>query len=363
MNSKQIISTRQFTIITFLYSIGTSILIIPAYLANLAKQDAWIAATIGVLLSLLLVMLFVTLANAFPQHSFIEIIVKVLGKWFGSFIAILFILFSLINSGELLYYIGAFMQIEIMPETPTIAFVLLFAFIIIMASYLGLETFARSAEIFFPMFLLLFFFFIIFITPDIQFENVQPVLDTAPRPFIASILYFMSIFSFPTIMLLMIFPYTVNKNKSAQKGFYLGLLLGGVVLILIIALCILVLGAINTTSQNYPTYTLAQRISIGDFFQRIEVIITFMWIITIYIRTFIYFYTALIGLQQVFHIKDEKPLILPLSLLLIGISQIIHPNGTHSYIYNKGVWLPYSATFSILLPILLLLIAKIRRLK
>ncbi|WP_042474412.1 GerAB/ArcD/ProY family transporter [Bacillus ndiopicus] len=362
MSNKQIISTRQFTIVTFLYSIGTSILIIPSYLAELSKQDSWIAATVGVLLSILLLMLYITLANTFPKRTFIEIIEKVFGKWLGKFIAILFIIFAFMNSSELLYFIGSFMQIEIMPETPNTAFVLLFALIIIMGSYLGLETFARSAELFFPMFMFLFIFFIIFITPDIKFENILPILDTAPRKFIASVLYFMSIFSFPSIMLLMIFPHTINKNKSAQKGFYLGILLGGFVLILLIALCILALGVINTASQNYPTYVLAQRISIGNFFQRIEVIITFMWIITIYIRTFVYFYTALVGLQQIFHIKNEKPLILPLSFLLIGVSQIIHPNITHSSIYNTGVWIPYSATFSVILPIFLLLIAKIRRL-
>ncbi|WP_342558734.1 endospore germination permease [Metasolibacillus sp. FSL K6-0083] len=362
MSSKQMISTRQFTIITFLYSIGTSILIIPAYLAKLAKQDAWIAAIVGVLLSFLLIMLFVKLANTFPKYTLIEIIEKVLGKWLGKPVAILFILFAFLNSGEMLYYIGNFTQIEIMPETPNFAFVLLFAFIIILANYLGLETFARSAELLFPVFLLLFLFFIIFITPDIKFENMQPMLDTPPRTFIASVLYFMSIFAFPSIMLLMIYPYTVNRNNSAQKGFYLGILLGGIVLIFIITLCILVLGDMNTASQNYPTYILAQRISIGNFFQRIEVIIAFMWIITIYTRAFIYFYVTLIGLQQIFHIKDEKPLILPFSILLLGVSQIVHPNSTHSYLYNTNIWLPYSAVFSIILSIFLLFIAKIRRL-
>lgn len=363
MNDKQMISTRQFTIITFLFFIGTSILIIPSYLAQISRQDAWIAAIIGVLLSLLLVMLFIKVSRISPQHSFVKIIEKVFGKWLGRGIALLFVLFAFMNAAELLYFIGIFMQTEIMPETPNIAFVLLFIVIVTMASYLGLETFARSAEIFFPVFIFLFICLVIFITPNIQFENLQPVLDTAPRSIIASILYFMSIFSFPAIILLMIFPYTVNKNNSANKGFYIGTLLSGVALIVLITLCITVLGVVNTSSQNYPSYILAQRISLGNFFQRVEVIMTFMWIISIYIRTFIYFYAAFIGLKQIFNIRDAKPLLFPLILLLIGLSQIIHPNITYANVYNQGVWLPYSATFAIVLPLLLLLIAKIRRLK
>lgn len=45
-----------------------------------------------------------------------------------------------------------------MPETPTLAFALLFSIIIMYAAYLGIETFARSAEILFPMFIFIFIF-------------------------------------------------------------------------------------------------------------------------------------------------------------------------------------------------------------
>ena len=56
-NGKEIISSRQFMIITLLASIGTAILISPASVTSEAKQDAWIAAIISVVLSLLLIKL------------------------------------------------------------------------------------------------------------------------------------------------------------------------------------------------------------------------------------------------------------------------------------------------------------------
>lgn len=45
------------------------------------------------------------------------------------------------------------MKTEVMPETPTMAFALLFSIIIVYAAFLGIEVFARSAEILFPFFL------------------------------------------------------------------------------------------------------------------------------------------------------------------------------------------------------------------
>lgn len=358
---KEIISSRQFMIITLLFSIGTAILVIPASIASAAKQDAWIAAIIGVAISFLLVKLYISLGKRTPSLTFIEANEKILGRFLGKFTAIGFILLTFLSSGELLYFIGIFMKTEVMPETPTMAFALLFSIIIVYAAFLGIETFARSAEILFPFFILIFIVFTVCITPQISFDNVQPILETPKKSFLYSIIRFMSIFSFPLVVLLMLFPSVVNVQKSAQKGFYIGTIIGGIVLIILITLCILVLGPSNTASRTFPSYALAQRISIGNFLQRIEIIMAGMWIISIYIRTFMYFYASVIGVAQLCKIQNHRPLILPFGLLMIGLSQIIHPNIVHSNVYNNEIWPIFSAIFTVILPLTLLIIAKIRK--
>ncbi len=191
---KQIISARQFTIITLLYSIGTGILIIPASISKDVKQDAWIVATIGVILSLLLVKLFISVATRTPTLTFVEANEKILGKFIGKFTAIGFIILTFLSAGELLYFIGIFMKTEVMPETPTMSFALLFSIIIIFATYLGIEVFARSAEILFPLFMFIFIVFVFCISPEVKIENIQPVLEASSKSLVASIISFMSIF-------------------------------------------------------------------------------------------------------------------------------------------------------------------------
>ncbi len=360
---KEVISSRQFTIITCLLSIGTAILIIPSTIASSSKQDAWIAASIGVVLSLLVVKLFLTLGNQTPTLNFIEANEKILGGFLGKITVIGFLSLTLFSGGELLYFIGIFMKTEVMPETPTLAFALLFSIIIMYAAYLGLETFARSAEILFPMFILIFIFFIVCITPQIKFENIQPIMEASKTSMFYSIFRFMSVFSFSLVMLLMIYPASVNVQQSSKKGFYIGTILGGIVLVTLITLSILVLGAANTASRTFPSYALAQRISIGNFLQRIEIIMAFMWIASIFIRTFMYFYTTVVGIAQIMKLKDHRPLILPMGIIMIGLSQILHPDIVHSDNYNNEIWPIYSFVFTILLPILLLIVAVIRNRK
>ncbi|MFJ8511744.1 endospore germination permease [Lysinibacillus xylanilyticus] len=358
---KEIISSKQFMIITLLFSIGTAILIIPASITSAAKQDAWIAAIIGVVLSLPLVKILVTLGKRTPTLTFVEANEKILGRFFGKFTSIGFIFLSLLSASDLLFIIGIFMKTEIMLETPTMAFAFLFCIIIIYAAFLGIEVFARSAEILFPMFILIFILFVVCISPSVQLENLQPIMEAPAKSLFFSIIRFMSLFSFPLVILLMIFPSVVNVHQSAQKGFYIGNILGGIVLIAIITLSILVLGPANTASRTFPSYSLAQRISIGNFLQRIEVIMATMWIISIYIKTFMYFYTAVIGIAQICKINNHRPLIFPLGMIILGLSQIVHPNIVHLKIYDRDIFPIFSFIFAILLPLVLLLVAKIRK--
>ncbi|MGE7694550.1 endospore germination permease [Lysinibacillus sp. NPDC094177] len=358
---KEIISSRQFMIITLLSSIGTAILISPASVTSEAKQDAWIAAIISVVISLLLIKLFVTLGKRTPTLTFVEANEKILGRFFGKITSIGFIILSFISAGELLYFIGIFMKTAIMPETPMMAFAFLFSIIIIYAAFLGIEVFARSAEILFAMFILIFILFVVCISPSVHIENLQPIMEAPVKSLFFSIIRLISIFSFPLVILLMIFPSNVNIHESAQKGFYIGTILGGIVLIAIITLAILVLGPANTASRTFPSYSLAQRISIGNFLQRIEVIMAAMWIISIYIKTFMFFYAGVIGIAQICKINNHRPLIFPFGMIILGLSQIVHPSIIHSDIYNRETWPIFSFIFAILLPLVLLLVAKIRK--
>ncbi|GLC89034.1 GerAB/ArcD/ProY family transporter [Lysinibacillus piscis] len=361
--NKEMISSRQFTIITLLCSIGTAILIIPASITNDVQQDAWIVASIGVIFSLLIIKLFITLGKRTPSFTFPQAIEKIVGKFFGKAINLCFTMLMLLSAGELLYFIGIFMKTEIMPETPSMSFVLLFGIIVMYAAYLGIEVFARSAEILFPVFAFIFIVFVLCISPQIDIGNVQPILEASPSSMVFSTIRFMSLFSFPLVILLIVFPSNVDVQESATKGFYIGAMIGGVVLVTVILLSILVLGPTLTSSRTFPSYALAQRISIGDFLQRIEVIMAAMWITTIYIRMFMYFYASVISMAQVFNIANHRPLIIPLGMISMGLSQVIHPTIIESNLYNQEYWPILATIFMVLLPLMLLIIAMLRHIK
>ncbi len=170
----------------------------------------------------------------------------------------------------LLYYSGTFLNIHAMPSTPMVALNILMGMIIVMGVRLGLETIARSAEILIVVFFVLFLILVVFISPEIKFENIQPVYEAGTKKIVQSSLNFVVTSSVNAVILLMIFPAFINKTKQGKKSFLIGNLIGGIVIIIITFLSVAVLGAANTTRQMFPGYELAKRINIGDFVQRIE---------------------------------------------------------------------------------------------
>ncbi|MGG3800578.1 GerAB/ArcD/ProY family transporter [Metabacillus fastidiosus] len=355
------ISSRQFLILVILYTIGTAILIIPSSITQEARQDAWIAAIIGIGFGLLLVMLYIALGNMFPNMTLIEMVEHILGKWVGKIVSIALICFALTTSGELLYFIGEFITTQMMTETPIEAIHILFAFIVVMGIRYGLETIIRSAELLFPWFIFLFIILVVLIAPQIEVENIQPVLDIQLKPLIRAILLFTGVVALPLFVFLMIFPVSINKSKQAKKAFFLGFSIGGMLLVIIIALSLLVLGVETTIRQVYPSYALAKIANLANFMQRIEAIVAFIWIITIYFRVLVYFYLTVIGLAQILNLKSYRPLTLPLGMILVNVSLIVHPNTAHSIEYNLKTWVPYISIYGLFLPLLLIVIAKIRK--
>lgn len=84
------ITGRQLRLLVILYVVGGSILFAPATLVTEAKQDAWIASLLSIVVGLLIGLMFTKIFHAYPGLSIVQITEEVLGKWVGKILAILF---------------------------------------------------------------------------------------------------------------------------------------------------------------------------------------------------------------------------------------------------------------------------------
>ncbi len=354
MTSNAKISIRQFSVLIMFYTIGTTILVIPSSLAADAKQNAWIAAIAGWLLGLLIVAVYMVLGKLFPHMNIIQYLAHVLGKWFGKLIALGLIFFSFIGAATVIFYMGNFMTTQVMPETPIEAFIVLFASLIVLGLRLGLEVLARTAEILFPWFVILFVILALFLIPEIELEKIMPITEFGIKPIMKGAVSYASYSSLPLIVFFMIYPASLNRNKEAGKAFFIGTFLGGIFVIIVTFLSISILGVDFTERNMYPSYALGKQIIIGNFIQRVEILIAGIWFMTIFFKSALYAYSFVTGLAQIFECKDYRPLVLPSGMILAAYSLIVYPDVVYMMDFDTTVYIPFSLVFGLLLPLMLL---------
>ncbi|GMX64702.1 spore germination protein [Paenibacillus elgii] len=353
---------RQFLLLVILFSIGSSILFIPSAAAGDVKQGAWIPIAVGIGSGLLIVLLLIRVAHRFPDLTYVEISHRLLGKWIGTIVSVISISACYVGGAiTLVYYMGNFMTTQVMSTTPEYMIHIMFTLIVVIGLLLGLKTLALTAEVLFPVVVVLFAALIVFVSPKIELEHFQPVFEAGTIPIVKAVFAYMSYTSFPLVFFLMIYPSAVRGGSKASGAFLLGSFIGGMFLLIVTAACVGVLGAEQTARQFYPSYALAKRINIANFITRIEVIVAAFWIIALYFKTVIYVYAAVKGLAQLLKLDNERVIVIPLGLLMVPLSLFIYPSSAYQMQWDEKVWPIYSITVGLFFPLLLVAAGALRK--
>ncbi|WP_440961156.1 GerAB/ArcD/ProY family transporter [Paenibacillus nitricinens] len=360
MLEKGKISARQLTILVMLLTIGDSILIIPSSTTHYAKQNAWISTLIGLAVGLLANYMYSKFAKLYPKLTLIEAIQKALGKWIGTILSFMTLMFFLIVVVGSIREISDFVISEMLPGTPIPAILLLFIFIVIMATRLGIEVIGRAGEIFTPMVIILFLILTVAIIPQMEIVRMLPILEDGIKPVLRGSISITAYTFLEPVVFLMILPY-VNQQQKITRSFLHGTVLGGIVIFITIIVSILVLGPDLTTRDVYPSYNIARRISVGGFFERAEALIALQWMLTFFIKVTFFFYAFILGISQLLKLKEYRVLTLPTGLILVALAPIIAPNFTYYNAVFDNYWVYYVITFGLFLPMVLLSVGMFRR--
>lgn len=346
------VNGRQIGVLVYLYTIGSTVLIIPAGLASAAKQDAWLGGLAGVAIGAVVLGLYAYLWRQHPGKTFVGICTAVLGKWVGTLLSVVFMLYSVVGASTVLFYVGNFYGIHFLPHTPFLMLTALFAFIVVMGVRLGLETIARASELMMPWFLIQFVVLAVTLAPSIEADKITPVFESGWKPIFWAGITFADTACLPVLFLFAVFPRADDAVK-ARKSMYVAALVGGLSVVLVTLLCILILGQDITTRSMFPSYALVKKINIGNFFQRIEVVMAGLWFITTYMRTTFYFYGWVTSLSEILKLKNYRTVTLPCGIILVALSNVVYPDVVYMQDWDSIVYPPYMMTLGIIVPILL----------
>ncbi|MDQ0300244.1 spore germination protein KB [Salibacterium salarium] len=357
------INASQLFVLIFLFELGSALLV---SLGLSAKQDAWIAILLGMVAGMVLFFVYLSLYNYYPDILPTEYMQKIVGRFFGKFLACLYIVYFMYIAARVLRDFGELLVTFAYNETPLFIINAVLFLAIVYTVRKGIEVMARTGEILFVVlyFLAIVGFILVVVSGLIEINNLKPVLEEGMGTVLKTVITETWYVPFGEIIVFtMIFPY-VNKPRKIKVACLSALALSGINITITTAISISVLGVDLVSRSQFPLLNTIQAIQVAEFLERLDVFFMVGLIMAGFFKISIYFYAAVTGLSNVFNTKETSKLVYPLGFVVLFSSMTIA--SSYSEHIREGlqfVPLYMHLPFQVIIPSLLLLIAFIKNRK
>ena len=352
------ISSTQLVFLVTGFLQGAHLLI--AFASGITKHDTWMAVLAAIAVSIPLVLVYMSIAQKFPGKTLMQINDTVYGPFLGKIISLCYIWYFLLLASLNLRTVGNFVRTYVMPETPLAAIIIMLVFICAWAVRKGIEVIARCSFIFVAISATLVLTVTVLLIKDMDFTNLLPVFDIPPEKFIQGAHIIAAIPFCQIVTFIMIVPY-LNKVKQAKKSALLGVLFGGGQLLIIVARDAAVLG-ITATIMASPSFQATRAIDIAGILTRLDILVGIVLLITLFLRVSIFYYATVTGLAQLLKLRSYLQLVFPFGVIIISLAAMAYDSITEQVNFTSTVWPLYSLPFEVFIPIVTLIVIKIRRL-
>lgn len=324
-----------------------------------ANQDAWIAVVVAALMAVPVYAVYGRIAKTYPGENIYDIFEIVFGKVLGKTLSLLFVWYSVHLGSLVIRNFSEFVQIVSFPETPQFVMVMFTGLVVIYFLKSGIEVIGRWSDYIIVVIIMFVIIINVLSITQMHIEYIIPILGRGVGGILRSST---AIFAFPfgeAVIFLSVLN-NLNENGKPYRIFYISLALGGLIILIASMRNILTLGVQVATTLYFPVYTSISLINIGDFLQRLQVLVTIIYILTGFIKISICIYSACIGFSKVFNIKDYRKIVVPISLVSMSLSCIIYKNPMEMFYWALVIYKYYAFPFQVIIPIILLIGVEIK---
>lgn len=354
------INNTQLFITILLFEMGTSI-VLPLGIG--AENKAWLAILIGSLGGCILYLINYQLYSYYPDILPTSYFKKIVGKFIGSVIGFLYIVYFVYLTSRVLRDFGELLLTFAYQETPVFVINALMVVVVIYAIKKGIEVICRTGEIYILVLYVLAVtgFILILVSGLVYFYrlkfNLGPGIMGVLKEVGTQTLYvpFGEAIAFTYIL-----PY-INDNKMTKRVGISALILSGINLAITMAINVAVLSAPKVTHSPFPLLATIQLIAIGNLLERLDVFFLVTLFVGAFFKITIFLYVASIASADLFKLTSYKTMIYTLGLVVLFLSITIANNYSEHILEGlKLVPIALHLPFQVIIPILMLAIAIFR---
>lgn len=353
------ISVKQLTFLIVTTVISTADIFLPSYVALYAEQDAWISVIIAAIVAPLIFTIYYKLAMIFKDRILFTYIDDIVGKFLGKVISALYLLFFFHAIALIMKELAEIMINAFMPRTPTIVLYIAMMIPIVYTVSKGFLAITKLNELLFPFGMLLLGFVIILSIPKIDMSNFLPVLEKGIKPSLMGAIPILA-FMLESVIILFFFPHISEKEKALKGGISALLILSFSLSLGVLATGIF--GAKTTSNFQFAALEMVRNVRISAYLERFDSLVMALWVMGIYLKITIFLYLLSKGFAETIKSKDYRFILLPLAALLIPFSKNVSESLDGLYTFIQRYFGIEAFWFEVFFPVMLYIIAKIRKL-
>ncbi|MFT8322555.1 MAG: GerAB/ArcD/ProY family transporter [Bacillus sp. (in: firmicutes)] len=353
------LSVIQLFSMMLIFEMGTALVI--SYGIS-ARKDAWLAILLSMTCGIILFFIYYFLFRQYPSLPLTAYTRKIFGKLLGSFIGYIYIVYFLYIASRNIRDISDLLVASALRETPSIAIIIPLVLSICYVLFLGIEVLARTSEVFI---VILGFFGVagnlfVLVSGNVEFHHLLPILENGWRPILNTAVPYTTEFPFGEMMVFtMILPF-LNKAKYVKKVWLSAVIFSGFILSWTVSLNIAVLGVDVTERATFPTLATVGKINLLDFVQRLDAIIVFTLLITVFFKAAIFIYAGVMGIVDLFHLTSHHRILFPIGTIVIYVSFITASNFQEHINEGRDISYYIHLPLLMLLPFIMLIFSFIR---
>ncbi|RAS81137.1 GerAB/ArcD/ProY family transporter [Priestia endophytica] len=313
------ISAIQLFALMFIFGLGTALVV--SY-GRQAGKDVWLSILLAMSGGVILSFIYYFLFRQYPNLLLTGYTREILGKYLGWIVGLLYCVYFLYICGRNVREFGDLLVSSTLSETPLLVINLTLVLVMCYVIHLGVEVVGRTAEVFVVILLLLggagnFF---VLVSGDVNFQHILPFLEHGWKPIFTTAFPHLLIFPFgEMIAFTMIAPY-LNRPQLVKRVWLTALISSGLILGWTVLLNISVLGVEVMQKSTFPTLTAVGKVNLLDFIERLDAIVVFTLLITVFFKASVYLYSAIIGIADLFKLNRYHRILLPIGTIVIFLS-------------------------------------------
>lgn len=360
MNSLQKIGKLEAISLIVMVTINQIIYNLPNTIITTTGSSAWLNVITISIVAILFCLLICKLFKPFPAQDIVDISEYLGNKVLKIIIGTLYIIFFVFLSGILLIYFSNSLKSIYFEKTPIVFLLLLFLIPVAYSTRLEIKPISHANLILTPI--LLFSMLIILFATAKNFvpQRIFPILGFgADKTFLTGL---NNIFTFVCFAYLY-FLIPILKNPEDFKKIAVSSIIISAVYLFLSVICLLMMFPFITFSDEMlSVYLLTRLIELGRFFQRVDAIFIFIWILS----TFSFLSMTIELVNKIFKkltkIKNYKEITYSICFIVFSIALVFKSTSDMKFIQTTILkYIVILLVFVISLIILILANLKLKR--